>query len=508
MEEQFNSTHLFFESARKYPDKPAIIENRQAVTFSEFAKQVNDTSVYFLKKGIRKGDRVLVFVPMSIDLYRVVLALFHIGATAVLLDEWVGKRRMEACCKIASCKAFIGTFKARVLALFSAELRKIPIKLGRRYSKTDVHAKVEVTGKTDTALITFTTGSTGVPKAAKRTHGFLQEQFNALVETIDPQPEDVDMPVLPVVLLMNLGIGCTSVIAAFKASKPEAMNPRKILDQIMHLRVTRLIASPFFIKQLAAYAVKEKIKLPTLKKVITGGAPVFPAEAILYDAAFPGSKIEVVYGSTEAEPISFMDARMLISEKETALIKGLHVGQPYRNASVKIIEINDGTIVCKKMEELDAMELATGKIGEIIVQGPHVLKEYVNNEEALKRNKIFIDDTCWHRTGDSGYVDEQGELYLTGRCNTLIAKNHKLIAPFMYENYFQSIQGVEMGTVLSVRNKVMVVLEVKSSADKEMIKSKIVQCDEVFDEICFVKKMPRDPRHHSKIDYAVLLKQL
>jgi acyl-CoA synthetase (AMP-forming)/AMP-acid ligase II len=507
MKTQLNITQLFFESAKLYPDKPAIIENELTVTFSELAKQVHDTAAYFQKKGIQKGDRVLVFVPMSIDLYRIVLALFHMGAVAVFLDEWVNKKRMNECCKIANCKAFIGTFKARLLILFSAELRKIPIKLGTHYSKKSTPLKMEATYKNDTALITFTTGSTGIPKAAKRTHIFLQEQFKALIETINPQPDDVDMPVLPIVLFMNLGMGCTSVIAAFKASKPQALDPRKIIEQLIRFRVTRLIASPFFVKQIARYALKEKIGIPSLKKIVTGGAPVFPTEAALYDIAFPESSIDIVYGSTEAEPISSIPAKELIKVKNEDLTKGLRVGKLYGNAQVKIIDIKDESIICNTIKELDKLELPAGKIGEIIVQGPHVLKEYLNNEIALKRNKIFIDTECWHRTGDSGYL-EGGELYLTGRCNTLIAKANNLITPFMYENYFQSVQGIEMGTILHIHTKIVAVLETEASADKAMIRTKLNQEHDLFDEICFIKKMPRDPRHFSKIDYAVLTKQI
>ena len=70
------------------------IHKNKAISFSEFEKQIKDTSNYFLNKGISKGDRVLIFVPMSIDLYRIVLALFNIGATAVFLDELVSKKRM------------------------------------------------------------------------------------------------------------------------------------------------------------------------------------------------------------------------------------------------------------------------------------------------------------------------------------------------------------------------------------------------------------------------------
>ncbi len=506
MDKQFNIVSLFFDSAQKHPEKIAIIDRDKKITFSEFEQQVKDTSTYFISKGIQKGDRVMLFVPMSIDLYRIVLALFNIGATAVFLDEWVNKKRMEECCKVAQCNAFIGILKARIFALFSSELRNIPIKLGVHYSITSPpqHPKIDVY-KSDTALITFTTGSTGTPKAAKRTHGFLHEQFTALLDQIDPQPEDIDMPALPIVLLINLAAGCTSVITKFKSNKPELMDARKILAQIDEHKITRMVASPFFIKQLATYSTHHNLlPISSLKKIFTGGAPVFPAEAKLYLAAFPQAQIQIVYGSTEAEPISSINALDLIKEQETSLQNGLKVGMPHHKTQVRIIEIKEASIVCVNEDELGMITLRPGEIGEIIVSGPHVLREYFNNEEALKRNKIIIGNNCWHRTGDSGYMDETGMLYLTGRCNALIHSGGKLIAPFIYENFFQSIKGVEMGTIIQLQKKLLVIIEARKAANKEEIQHQIQGIDLAFDEIKFVTRMPRDLRHHSKIDYEKL----
>ena len=82
------------------------------------------------------------------------------------------------------------------------------------------------------ALITFTTGSTGTPKAALRSHVFLNEQFKALLHEIQPKPTDIDMPILPIVLFVNLGVGCTSIIADYKQTKPNNLDPKKIINQL------------------------------------------------------------------------------------------------------------------------------------------------------------------------------------------------------------------------------------------------------------------------------------
>ncbi len=156
------------------------------------------------------------------------------------------------------------------------------------------------------------------------------------------------------------------------------------------------------------------------------------------------------------------------------------------------------------MDELDQITLKQGEIGEIIVSGKHVLDAYFNNETALKRNKIFIGASCWHRTGDSGFFNENGELFLTGRCNTLLEHDGKLIAPFVYENKLQSLDDVRMATVIEKEGKILLCLETSNHADREKLNSRISQLGLIYHETRYLSQIPRDPRHHSKIDYEKL----
>ena len=492
-----NITSLFISAAQQYPDKIAIIEKSGSITYGQLEKEVKATATYFRKKGIAKGDRVLVFVPMSIDLYRTVLALFYIGATAVFLDEWVSKKRLELCCQLANCKGFIGVPKARIFSLFSKELRRIPVKLKlKKQGKFGI--PMAETNPNLSALITFTTGSTGTPKAADRTHGFLKAQFEALLDEIDPQVNDIDMPVLPIVLFVNLGVGCTSVIADFKMTKPEKMKPESIAGQIKDNQVNRITASPFFIKRLSEFAINNNIKFPGVKKIFTGGAPVFPDEAQLYDQAFPSSQNTIVYGSTEAEPISSIRTIELVKKSEM-LYKGLPVGQPYHKTGLKLIKITNDSLPNLTHESLETLTLPEGTIGEIIVSGPHVLKQYYNNEEAFKTNKIVVGDTIWHRTGDSGYI-ENGELFLTGRCKQLITVDGHYLSPFIIENQLQSITGIDCGTLIESNQQLILIVETQLQSNQ--LTSQLNNIP--HDLLKTVDQIPKDPRHNSKIDYEAL----
>src|SRR5690606_1737492 len=128
-------------------------------------------------------------------------------------------------------RAWVGGWKARLLAMLSSTLRRVPVRLGTAVPHDGASPLVSVDAD-HTALITFTTGSTGTPKAARRSHGFLSRQFDALLDELRPTEGDVDLTTLPIVLFINLGLGSTTVIPEFKPGRPERFNARKVAQQI------------------------------------------------------------------------------------------------------------------------------------------------------------------------------------------------------------------------------------------------------------------------------------
>lgn len=498
-----NSCNLFFEAAKKYPNLIAIVDRKgNSIHFGDLAQEVENMSAYFRNKGISKGDRVLVFLPMGIPLYRSILALFRIGAVAVFLDEWVSKERLEVCCKLAKCKAFIAPLKIKILALFSRELRKIPIWFGSDFKKGFAPGAIEDMLERETALITFTTGSTGIPKAADRTHGFLNAQFSALLEEITPDEGTIDMPVLPIVTLLNLGSGIPSVIADYNSRKPASLKPKRIREQILQYGVNRLIASPYFIEQIAIHAYQFPNKdQQQLQRIYTGGAPVYPDQAKKMMHGYPNSEIHILYGSTEAEPISRITANDLIKQNFT---QGLSVGYPAKVAKVLILPITEDAITITSTQDLLEKALTPNQVGEIIVSGDHVLRRYIDNPDAIRMNKLFIGNQVWHRTGDSGYLDGNGQLFLCGRATSLLYdQKGKILAPFLWENRLSNIEDIIAGTILKRKNEIIAIIEQKNKIDINIIREKILNLYP-FDEIIYLDHIPRDPRHFSKIDYGKL----
>lgn len=496
-----NIVEILFENAQKFPEKIAIIHKKEKITYDKLASDVKDYAQYFLSKGIKKGDNVLVFVPMTIELYKILSAIFYIGATAVFVDAWADKNRLDQALTIVPCKAFIGCPKAFILKLMSKKVCDVGINLMCPFLFLPPHptplpqceGALYATPDT-TALITFTTGSTGLPKAAKRTHEFLLEQHYVLKKHLKPQENDVDLASLPVFVLHNLACGTTSVIPDFNPQKPADICPQKILNDIKNNGVTTSVGSPKFYEKLAEFG-----EIKGLKRIFTGGAPVFPKSAKLLQEKFVDCNVEIVYGSTEAEPIASISTLELL-ELQGDVKNGLYVGKPIDDINIKIIKPIDEPI-----KDFEQTWLENGEIGEICVEGKHVLKEYYNSEKAQKFAKIHYNGQIWHRTGDGGYLEKDGRLFLMGRIKNRFEHNGKEVYVFPIENALLEIEGVEIGTVLKIKDEIVMAVETKIAQQK--LEQKLKDRNFEFDRLV-ITKIPRDPRHNSKIDYDKLKKIL
>ena len=497
-----NIFQTFQKAATNHPKTVALIERGRALTYERLLHQINAEASRYRQRGIRPGDRVLVFVPMSIDLYRTVLALFKIGATAVFLDEWVSTERLRLCCKLADCRALIGGWKVRLMAKWFPETRRIPIHLSpKAIARTE--SPTESVVAEHPALITFTTGSTGTPKAALRSHGFLRAQLAALQGEIEPRPEVVSMTTLPIVLLIQLAAGGTSVLPDFNPRRPDSLRPARIWDQVERFGVQQLIGSPHFVKTLAQEAPERTAG--RIKEIVTGGAPVFPNDAAQLLRAFPQANIRIAYGSTEAEPISLIDAVELANAEAASHDYGVLVGQPNDALDLRIISITPDPL---NADDTPLRDCAPGEVGEIVVAGPHVLRTYFNNEAGWRANKIPDGERLWHRTGDAGRLGADGQLYLVGRCAEIRVHDGVLHSPFLVENRLAQLPGVTMGTVVFDRDEPVVCVETAVRVGIERLKAELARLFPTIVRRVILERLPRDPRHHSKIDYGRLRSML
>jgi olefin beta-lactone synthetase len=497
-----NIVSLFLNASKKTPHKIAIIDKEESISFAELEQHVIKRAAFLVNKGIQERDKVFVFIPMSINLYINILAIFYIGAVAVFIDEWVSLKRLGMCATLTKCKAYIGGgWKLKALSWFSKPLKAIPLKLSVQGKLEKTIPMASHTEIGDMALITFTTGSTGIPKGAVRSHKLLLGQLNALRDLLDENEDIVDMPMLPIVLLLNLAISRTSVIANTTFTKPEAFDATTIYKQIVTYNIERITCSPYYAKALALHYKKNNITKP-LQKMLVGGAPVFPKDAKQI-CSYLCKQAVVLYGSTEAEPMAHITMQKLVDHNSN-LQHGLAVGNIHPNTKMAIVAFKDDVV---DYEYFLNNQLPIGVAGEIMVSGEHVLRGYINNAPAVERNKIYsYNNMLWHRTGDAGLIDSKGMVRLLGRCQQIIEHQGTTIYPFIIEAALLDIEGVTIGTLIKKENNLMVMVEVIGNKnDIKLTIENLLTTFNIHDALIrFVSIVPRDPRHHSKIDYAAL----
>jgi len=518
------------ERAALHPRRAAIIEYRgrrvRRRTFGELCDAVVGVASGLRARGVSAGDRVLLFVPMSLDLYVLLLAIHHLGGSAVFVDAWAGRARLDAAVRAAHPRAFAGTARAQLLRLVSPALRAIPVALlaGGRFAAERLARPAPESAEvspgsaaaragpacapaleTDEALVTFTTGSTGTPKAAARSHGFLWAQHLALDSHFALREDDIDLPTLPVFVLNNLAAGVTSVLPDFDPRRPAQVDPARLVSQMERERVTTTSGSPALYERLAIWCRDRGRRLP-VRALFTGGAPVLPPLARLLADTVQG-EAHIVYGSTEAEPIAGIEARRMLAAMAEAGEEGVCVGVPVPAIELKLIRPHDGPV------ELDgrgwsAWEVADGEVGEVTVRGPHVLGAYLANPDADRTNKIADGPTLWHRTGDAARRDRSGRLWLLGRVSRRIQRADRTWWGQPAELRALRVPGVRHAAyfgapdpALGQRAVLCVECGAESRATAAALRAALAPMP--LDEF-HVLAIPRDPRHRSKTDWGAL----
>lgn len=472
-----NIVSHFIAAASQYPENIAIVHSAQSITYGELKSELLKAVHAFKAKGIKEGDNVMVMIPFSTELYIHILAVFMLGANVVLVDEIKPKSRVNYAFGKANCKAIVTTKKLSYLKyiLFHSSLWSKVISLKRTTESIETAA---VKQGEDSALITFTSGTTGHPKAADRTHGFLDTQLSTLIDEMKINPKDTHITSLPVVLMCNLAVGATSII-------PSDYTKTKHWDYVKDCHPSSILsASPAHFTQMSKIIDCEK-----LNQVFIGGATILPHFAKEVVKVIESKKVTLVYGSTEAEPMTIVSLPEYL-ESFNSSERGVLVGNPHPNIKLKINMQGTNTLE----------ELGEGEIGEIIVAGPHVLYKYYQDVKAFVKNKIVEGNTMWHKTGDAGYL-KNGKLYYIGRIKHTWMQDSEWLAPLTLEKYLSERGGTVEGTWLSLSGKATVFIQKHKNTE-----ALISAFGHTIDRLIYVKKLPRDKRHRSRIDYEKLIK--
>ena len=525
--------------AGRQPDTPAIHcpvgQDGQgriryvSLTFQELEQQSNRAALGLEAAGIGRGVRTVLMVSPGPEFFALTFALFKVGAIPVLVDPGMGVKNLKVCLAEAQPQAFIGLPKAhlaRVLLGWAKDSLKILVTVGRRFGwggttletlmaafPADAAYAMAQPDREETAAILFTSGSTGVPKGAVYSHGNFLAQVEALQRVYSIQPGEVDLPTFPLFALFAPALGMSSVIPDMDFTRPASVDPEKIIAAVQQFKVTNMFGSPALINRVGRYGAEQGTRLPSLRRVISAGAPV-PANVLARFAEMLGPETQIFtpYGATESLPVCSIGSREILDETRTMTDagKGVCVGLPVPGIQVEVIRISDAPIVTWS----DSLKVSPGEIGEIVVKGPQVTASYFNRDESTRLAKIADPEHggFFHRMGDLGYCDGIGRFWFCGRkSHRVITANGDLFTipcEAIFNTHPKVFRTALVGVGESGQQRPVLCVELEQGTQKseqEQIRQQLFELGQgaeitrSIEQILFHPAFPVDIRHNAKI---------
>lgn len=529
------------QNAKKTPDKRAVVFPKfnmrtgkydySSLTFKELDILSNKFALQLSKLGLKKGDKTLLFLRPNLDFSAMAFALFKLGVVPVFIDPGMGKKNLLKCIKESSPVALIAEKEIHLIKLFYKDAFKSvrmnvtngSFTFGKMISIAKMK-KEKIQGfnsihfdPEDTAAILFTSGGTGTPKGVVYTHRIFDQQTSMLQDLYQLTNNDIDMPGFPLFSLFTIAMGMTSCIPDMDPTKPGSCDPKKLVQNIKDQKPTFVAGSPAIWERVADYCIEHGITLPTIKYVVMFGAPVSVRIHRKFRPLLPNGTTYTPYGATEALPVSNISGEFVL--KNTAQLSdegfGTCIGKPTPGVEIKIIKVSDDVIPRFSND----LELPVLEVGEIIVKGPTVTREYFNLPKQTAEAKIYeSEDTngpFWHRMGDLGFIDRAGLLWFCGRKSHMVVGATHNYYPIPIEAIFNKHPAVKRSALVglgTVGNQTpVIVIERKdgqylSGKGRSIFESELLAVAKKYphtkdiQKIYLSKAMPVDVRHNIKID--------
>ncbi len=420
--------------AERYPQEPCVKYGDLELTKYEFNIRVNRLAHAFQEAGVRKGDRVAVLMANSHVFLEILQSLCKLGATMVPLNFRLAGPELEFIIndaepvmvvyspeflplvdelrgKVPSVKQFICELEG------GAEADPIYEAWVANRSEDEPQPDAEVT-LDDAEFIMYTSGTTGRPKGAVVLQGNIQWNCINSVGVYSMSSEDVQIVCAPMFHVGGLGVsaipsmylGCKMVIQRF-------FDPSGIFRLIEDERATIMFGIPVMFLFMTQVPEFETADLSSLRFFLAGGSPC--PRPLIETYMKKGITFSQGYGMTETAPA------ITVLRTQDALRKLGSCGKPVFHLDIRI-------------EDMEGNALPTGKTGEVVVKGPNVIREYWRRPEATA--ETIVDG--WLHTGDMGYFDEEGYLYLIDRKKDMYISGGENVYPAEVEDAIMGFEQV------------------------------------------------------------------
>ena len=412
--EEFPLPELLRRSAERFGDKPALIgADGTTRTYRELWSSARKVARFLQDQGIGKGDKVGVFSPNHVDYAPVFYGILLAGATVTTLNPLYREREVQHQLDDAEAVAvFVFSLMAAPVEAARPKLPRLrhvwpidglPDLLG---GVSEDYRPVAINAREDVAVLPYSSGTTGLPKGVMLTHHNIASNVKQGLATEQLTSDGVSLCVLPffhiygmtVLMSTGLALGTTGIVMM-----------RFDVEQALHLvgkyGMTNLYLAPPALLAMANVPDPSRFDTSSLRVVVSGAAPL-PVEVAERVKSVYGCLVSQGYGLTETSPTT--------NTNPLDRIKLESCGPPFADTFEKIVSLDSGE------------ELPAGETGEVVVQGPQVMKGYWKRPEETAE---CLSEDGWLRTGDVGWLDEDGYLYVVERKKEMIKYKGYQVAP-------------------------------------------------------------------------------
>ena len=420
-------------SAAAAPDAPAVKLDDEVLSYAALDDACARVAGMLAARGVVAGDRVGIMLP-NVPLFAVIYyGILRLGATVVPMNVLLKGRETAHYLKDPGAKAVFAWSAFAEHARTGAEeagaecIEVVPGEFEQQLAATEPQREVTPRDGSETAVILYTSGTTGVPKGAELSHANLAHNCRASAGLFRMGAATVTLGSLPLfhsfgqTCAMNATIsagGCLTLIPRF--------DPGKALEVIERDRVNVFEGVPTMYGAILNDPAADTADVSSLKVCASGGASL-PGELMrAFEEKFSAMILEG-YGLSETSPVaSFNHPDM---ERKAGSI-----GTPIAGCEMKIVAD-------------DGCELPVGTVGEIVIRGVNVMKGYWNKPEATAES---IDADGWFRTGDMAMVDEDGYYFIVDRKKDLIIRGGYNVYPREIEEVLYEHPAVREAAVVAV----------------------------------------------------------
>jgi 4-coumarate--CoA ligase len=438
------------EKSLQWPDKAAIVDGNtgKVVTYGELNVVSRRVAAGFAKLGLEKGGVIAVLLPNGVEFVTVFLGAAIRGAIVTTANPFYTSAELEKQIRVAEATMVV-TQSSYVEKLNGLNVQIITVDkhvdsclhISLLFEADENECPIVNIHPDDVVCLPFSSGTTGLPKGVMLTHKSLLSSVAQQVDGHSPNlnitNEDSMMCVLPMyhiyslnsIMLCGLRVGATLVTMA-------KFDLHLMLELIQKYKVTVMPVVPPIVLGMAKNPMVLNYDLSSVKKVLSGAAPLGKELEDAFRARVPDAIIGQGYGMTEAGPVLAM---CLAFAKTPFPVKPGSCGTVVRNAEVKIVDNDTG------------LSLTYNQPGEICIRGPQIMKGYLNDPQATANT---LDKDGWLHTGDIAFIDEDEEMFIVDRVKEIIKVKGFQVPPAELEAILISHEGILNAAVVPRKDEI------------------------------------------------------